>query len=129
MATLQQINARINHSIHYMNDEAQYGQADYWTLPLDRGGSAAGDCKDYVLEKRRALIAAGLPSRDLAIAIARTPWGETHAVLLVTTDRDEYVLDSLSSWVLPWRRVHYQWLERQAPGQQLAWVRIVTSKS
>jgi predicted transglutaminase-like cysteine proteinase len=125
MAILGRVNAQVNHAIRYVADDVQYGTKDFWTLPLDPGGTAEGDCKDYVLEKRRALIELGAPSDDLAIAIVRTPWHETHAVLLVDTDRGEMVLDSLSSWVKPWREVHYTWIERQAPGKQLAWVKVV----
>jgi predicted transglutaminase-like cysteine proteinase len=88
------------------------------------GERAEGDCKDYVLEKRRALVADGVPAADLSIAIVMTPWGETHAVLLVRTDRGELVLDSLSQWIQPWRKVHYKWIKRQAPGQQLTWVSL-----
>jgi predicted transglutaminase-like cysteine proteinase len=124
LARLDGVNLRINRAIRYVADEQQYGAADYWTLPLEAGGPAAGDCKDYVLEKRRALVAAGLPAGDLSIAIVRTWRGETHAVLLVSTDKGELVLDSLSSWIRPWRDVGYTWIERQAPGQQLVWVTI-----
>jgi predicted transglutaminase-like cysteine proteinase len=124
MSTLDGVNQRINRAIRYVADEAQYGTPDYWTLPLETGGPAAGDCKDYVLEKRRALVAAGVTAGDLSIAIVRTWRGETHAVLLVSTDKGELVLDSLSSWIRPWRDVGYTWVERQAPGQQLVWVKI-----
>jgi predicted transglutaminase-like cysteine proteinase len=125
MALLDRTNLRINESIRYESDESQFGAGDYWTLPLDVGGSGAGDCKDFVLEKRRALVAAGVPDEALSIAIVRTPWGETHAVLLVATDRGELVLDSLSAFVAPWQETHYVWLERQAPGSQLDWVKIL----
>jgi predicted transglutaminase-like cysteine proteinase len=129
MALLDRVNQRINRAIRYLSDDAQYGADDYWTLPLEAGGSAAGDCKDYVLEKRRALIAAGIPAAQLSIAIVRTTWGEAHAVLLVSTDRGELVMDSLSSRILAWRKAPYQWIERQAPGQQLAWVKIASDRS
>jgi predicted transglutaminase-like cysteine proteinase len=127
-ALLNQINLRINRAIRFVSDRVQYGVDDYWTLPLDAGGSGAGECKDYVLEKRRALIDAGIPAGDLSIAIVKTTWGETHAVLLVATDRGEVVLDSLSSQIVPWRKAPYQWVERQAPGQQLAWVKVVSGR-
>jgi predicted transglutaminase-like cysteine proteinase len=124
MRLLGSVNDRINHSIRYIADRALYGVDDYWTLPLDPGGYAAGDCKDYVLEKRRALVEAGLSPSMLSIAIVRTHRRETHAVLLVATDRGELVLDSLSSSIRPWRKTPYDWIERQAPGQQLSWVTI-----
>ena len=128
MAELRRVNDRVNESIRYVPDMRQYGVDDFWTLPLDPGGSAAGDCKDYVLEKRRALIDQGLPADDLSIAVVRTRWGEDHAVLLVATDKGELVLDSLSSTILQWRRAPYAWIERQAPGQQLAWVKIIEDR-
>jgi predicted transglutaminase-like cysteine proteinase len=129
LSMLDGVNLRVNRAIRYVPDEQQYGAADYWTLPLETGGPAAGDCKDYVLEKRRALMAAGIPAGDMSIAIVRTERGETHAVLLVATDKGELVLDSLSSQVQPWRKVRYTWIERQAPGQQLDWVKIAAVHS
>ena len=124
LAELDRVNLRINRAIRYVSDRTLYGDEDYWRLPLDAGGRAEGDCKDYVLEKRRALIAHGVPAADLSIAIVETSWGETHAVLLVTTDRGELVLDSLSPWIKPWQDVRYRWIERQAPGRQLTWVKL-----
>jgi predicted transglutaminase-like cysteine proteinase len=124
MAELDRVNQRINRAIRYVSDKALYGDEDYWHLSLDPGGPAAGDCKDYVLEKRRALIADGVPAADLSIAVVETGWRETHAVLLVATDRGELVLDSLSSWVQPWWKVRYRWIERQAPGRTLDWVSV-----
>ena len=124
LAELDRVNSRINRAIRYVSDRVLYGNEDYWHLPLEAGGRAEGDCKDYVLEKRRALIADGVPAANLSIAIVETSWGETHAVLLVTTDRGELVLDSLSSWVRPWQDVRYRWIERQAPGQSLSWVKL-----
>ena len=118
------VNLRVNHQIRYAPDEVAYGRSDVWALPLASGGSGLGDCKDYVLEKRRALLAAGVPAQDLAIAIVRTPWGRIHSVLLVMTTSGELVLDSLTSWIRPWHDVHYAWLERQAPGREFAWVRV-----
>lgn len=124
MGQLDRVNRSVNRAIRYVHDSVLYGNEDYWHLSLYPGGPAAGDCKDYVLEKKRALIAAGLPAANLSIAIVATRWGETHAVLLVATDRGELVMDSLSDWIRPWRSVGYRWIERQAPGSQLHWVSI-----
>jgi predicted transglutaminase-like cysteine proteinase len=124
MAELDRVNQSVNREIRYVSDKVLYGNEDYWHLSLDPGGPRAGDCKDYVLEKRRALINDGIPAAALSIAIVQTPWRETHAILLVKTDQGELVLDSLSSWVQPWWKVNYHWIERQAPGQQLTWISI-----
>ncbi len=113
----------MNRAIKPQPDWQTVGVAERWDLPLEEG-LTGGDCEDYVLEKRRALVAAGVPWQNLSIAIAKTSWGEAHAVLLVLTDRGELVLDNLSSWVTPWQDENYHWLERQAPGKTFEWIQI-----
>ena len=120
---LTRVNRRINAAISPRPDLQTQGVADRWDLPLEEG-LTSGDCEDYVLEKRRALIAEGVPAEALSIAVALTRWGELHAVLLVSTDRGELVLDSLSPWVTPWNRTGYRWIERQAPGRTFDWVSV-----
>ena len=120
LARLNETNRRINFAIRPKLDSETFGDSDYWHLPL-LDGTGVGDCKDYVLEKRRA---EGVPADALSIAIVRTRHGEGHAVLLVSTDQGEYVLDNLTPWVMPWKAVDYQWQKRQVPGQPLNWVSI-----
>ena len=85
-ASLTAVNNRINRAIIRATDMEVYGVEDYWATPLEDGtAKARGDCEDYVLEKRRALVAAGVPESALSIAVATTPWGEGHALLLVST--------------------------------------------
>lgn len=121
---LETVSRRINRSIRRASDAASYGREDVWVLP--QGRRPSGDCEDYVLAKRRALIENGVDPAALSIAVVRTRWGETHAVLLVATAEGEQVLDNLSPWVLPWSEAPYEWLERQAPGRPLTWVRAAT---
>ena len=121
------VNARVNAAITPMSDTMAFGANDVWTLPIENGGPARGNCKHYALEKQRALIAAGLPVADLSLAVVRTPWGKMHAVLLVSTDRGEVVLDNLAAAVLSWRDADYTWLERQKPGEPLTWVTLATA--
>lgn len=112
------INRRVNRAIRQIADDRLYGVADFWAVPA----AGRGDCEDFVLAKREALISAGVPSEALSIAIVTTRWGESHAVLLLASDQGEYVLDSLSPWVSRWDRVDYSWRERQRPGQPFDWV-------
>jgi predicted transglutaminase-like cysteine proteinase len=119
---LQRINSRINRSIHRAEDYETYGRADYWAAGSDN--VKRGDCEDYALAKRRALIEEGTPGEALSIAIVRTRQGEMHAVLLVATETGEVVLDNLSPWVLPWNEAPYQWLDRQVPGAPTQWVHV-----
>jgi len=117
---LNRINTRVNGAIVRATDLQSTGQEDFWNTPI-RNGQATGDCEDYVLEKRRALLEAGVPASALNIAVVTTRWGETHAVLLVATTKGEFVLDNLSSWVLPWREAPYRWRQRQVDGQAFNW--------
>ncbi len=123
-AALNRINRTINASIRPMTDEAAFGVSDYWTLPLTDAPRPVGNCKHYVLEKRKALVDAGVPSDALSIAIVRTEAGEIHAVLIIATDRGDLVLDSLSQQIKGWREPAYVWLSRQVPGRTLDWATI-----
>ena len=124
---LNMVNRMINSMIIETTDQANYGVDDYWTEPLEDGkaGPKRGDCEDYVLEKRKAPITAGVPESALSIAVVTTRRGELHAVLLVATNQGELVLDSLSPWVTAWRDTPYKWVERQAPGEPMIWVRAI----
>lgn len=117
---LNRINTRVNAAMRRETDAQAWRREDYWSTPL-KDGQAVGDCEDFVLEKRRALLEAGVPARALNIAVVTTTWGETHAVLLVATSKGEFVLDNLSSWVLPWREAPYRWRQRQVDGEAFSW--------
>lgn len=123
---ITRINDKVNRDITRRSDLQTYGALDHWATPL-LNGDRYGDCEDYVLEKRRALIAAGLPASALSIAVANTSWGESHAVLLVATDQGDYVLDSLTPWILPWRKANLTWRERQVAGAPFRWAMVNTA--
>ncbi len=120
---LTRINDKVNRQIVRRADIQTYGVLDRWATPLARGDQY-GDCEDYVLEKRRALLAAGVPEHAMSIAVATTAWGESHAVLLVATDQGDYVLDSLTPWILPWRKASLSWRERQVAGAPFRWALV-----
>lgn len=119
---INRVNRRVNRGIRRASDDRLYGVEDFWAAPTARG--ARGDCEDYVLAKRRALIDAGVPAEALSIAIVETRWGETHAVLLVAGDRGEFVLDNLTPWVARWDRVNYRWRSRQSGADLFDWARL-----
>jgi predicted transglutaminase-like cysteine proteinase len=119
--TLQDVNQQVNAQIRQRSDIDNYGVEDYWDMPLETGKDS-GDCEDFALEKRKELIDKGLPMDALSIALVETEHGDPHAVLLVETDKGDYVLDNLSPLVLPWKDVHYTWLERQSSWDPDVWV-------
>ena len=124
-SAITRVNGQVNRAITQRKDQETYGVEEFWATPL-AAGLTYGDCEDYVLEKRRALVAEGVPAHALSIAVVRTSWGESHAVLLVSTSQGDYVLDNLNPWVLPWEKANLVWLERQVAGGAFNWARVHT---
>jgi predicted transglutaminase-like cysteine proteinase len=128
IAVIEGVNRQVNGSLASASDWKIYGRRDYWAMPLSRPGRVtAGDCEDFVMEKRHRLLAAGFPMAQLSIALLRTGWGETHAVLLVETDEGALVLDNRSNEVRPWWRLRERWIMRQSPDNPAAWVAVIAA--
>jgi predicted transglutaminase-like cysteine proteinase len=121
---LKDVNAFVNSRVRSVSDIRHYGVEDFWELPIEDGGSA-GDCEDYVLEKRKLLMARGFPMGALSIALVRTSWNESHAVLLVSTDRGAYVLDNLTPLIRPSAEVSYTWVKWQLPNSPNVWLKPI----
>jgi len=121
---LGKANDTVNGAIVHRTDAELYGLGDFWATPLKAAKSGYGDCEDYVLEKRRALLADGLPETALSIALVVTPWGESHAVLLVATDKGELVLDNLTPWIMFWNETRYRWVQREVKGRAFDWATV-----
>jgi len=119
---LEITNRTVNAGVRSVSDVAHYGVADFWELPF-QGGANAGDCEDYVLQKRQMLLARGVPMAALSIALVKTSWGEEHAVLLVRSAQGDYVLDNLTPWIKPWTAVSYNWIKWQSGDNPEVWVR------
>lgn len=117
---LQEVNRHWNTRLRSATDVAIYGRSDVWALPDGRWA----DCEDYALVKRRDLIRRGVAPHALSLALAKTPQGQSHAVLLISTSDGELVMDNLTDQVLPWEQVGYRWGLRQASGAPWRWVAI-----
>jgi predicted transglutaminase-like cysteine proteinase len=100
MATLKRVNSHVNRTIKPRYDAAG---ADVWNA-----NATSGDCEDYVLAKRKALIKAGLPASSLRIAYVKTRKGEGHAILVVKTNGKDLVLDNLTATVKPLSQTGYR---------------------
>ncbi len=116
MRLVNTLNRDVNREVQKANDFDLYGLQEFWSLPRVIDGKMYGDCEDYALEKRRRLIAAGVPADALSMAVAVTSRGETHAVLVVSFESGDWVLDNLTPWATPWNELNYRWVERQVPG-------------
>lgn len=119
-AALVEINNTVNTTVIPRTDMEMWGVEEHWSYPTN----GYGDCEDYVLEKRRQLIKAGVPASNLLITVVRQQNGEGHAVLTVNTGMGDFVLDNLEPRVLAWNETDYQYLKRQATQHAGMWVGI-----
>ena len=118
------VNVGVNAAIKPVNDFDIFGKDEVWAYP-----EGAGDCEDYVLEKRRDLMRQGLSLSNLLITVVRKPDGEGHAVLTVRTDKGDFVLDNLTDSVRQWDATGYRFLKRQATNHTGRWVTIREGQS
>lgn len=100
----ERINSDVNARVTYKTDLAQYGKPEYWCLP-----SNFGDCEDYALLKRKLLLEQGWPSDKLGLCVCYMPDGQGHCVLLVETDRGNYILDNNQSEPVQPNFLSYKW--------------------
>jgi predicted transglutaminase-like cysteine proteinase len=114
------INTYVNGKIAPISDQDLYGEAEHWAYPTD-----AGDCEDYVLLKKRQLEGLGFSADALLITVVLDEKGEGHAVLTITTDDGDYVLDNRVDDVLRWTSTRYKFLKRQSHANPLQWVALV----
>jgi predicted transglutaminase-like cysteine proteinase len=118
-SVMQNVNNSTNLSIEPITDQDLWGVSERWSYPNKRG-----DCEDYVLAKRKALMDSGVPASDLLITVVRQQNGDGHAVLTVRTSRGDYVLDNLEPKILLWNQTNYRFLKRQSEFDSGLWVSV-----
>jgi predicted transglutaminase-like cysteine proteinase len=115
------VNSFYNTTIIPMTDMQLYHVADFWTYP----DSGYGDCEDYQLAKQRELIRQGWPASDLLMTVVLDRNGEGHAVLMVRTDRGDFVLDNEDGRIRLWSDTSYLFLKRQSQSEPSQWVGLI----
>jgi len=106
---IRRINQVWNDKIQYETDSMQYGRSEYWAFPDEIKASLRGDCEDFAIIKRYALESFDIPGY-YATCWTREEfktWHGYHAVLIVSTDRGDFVLsnglDDVPGYAqLPW---------------------------
>ncbi|MDO8354587.1 MAG: transglutaminase-like cysteine peptidase [Aestuariivirga sp.] len=121
---IYQVNAYVNGKIAPISDQDLYGEPERWAYPTD-----AGDCEDYLLLKKRSLQELGFPPEALLITVVLDEKNEGHAVLTVTTDGGDFILDNRRNDVLRWSDTDYTFLKRQSHGDPVQWVALVKQPS
>jgi predicted transglutaminase-like cysteine proteinase len=111
------VNATVNRRIR---PDADKGPFD-WSLDTN-----FGNCNDYAVQKRQALIQLGYPMSALSLTATMTPSGVGHLILTIRTDRGDFVLDNLRSSIVAWNRTGYRMLKRQSAADPQSWVSVAT---
>ena len=118
------VNKWVNQTIKPLSDLEHWGVVERWSYPDD----GYGDCEDYVLLKRRMLIQSGWPREALLVTVVRDQKQEGHAVLTVTTDKGDYVLDNQTQDILLWSETGYHFVKRQSKSNPNVWVSLDDSR-
>jgi len=100
-STIAAINAWTNARVRYVEDRAQYGQADYWAKASSTLQRGEGDCEDIAIAKLQLLAAIGIPRSDLYLTIARDlARNADHALLVVKFKGRFWLLDNATDQLL-----------------------------
>jgi predicted transglutaminase-like cysteine proteinase len=118
---LDEVNRYVNAAIAPVTDQDLYGKVELWTYPT----AGKGDCEDYVLLKRRMLIARGWPESTLLITVVRDENNEGHAVLTARTDQGDLVLDNKRDEILAWSKTAYTFIKQQSDRNPLVWTSLL----
>ncbi len=116
---LEDINRQVNTEVVPVTDQDFYHLREVWTYPV-----GYGDCEDFALGKRRALIELGWPAGTLLMALVRQSNGNAHAVLVASTSIGDLVLDNLVDEVRGWDETAYKFVKMQTPHAMDAWVDV-----
>ncbi len=117
--TVTSLNVRINREIEPVTDMDHWGIVERWDMAED----GRGDCEEYVLVKRKRLVEAGIPRRALRVVVVIDEENAGHAVLMLRTDRGDYILDNKRNAVLLWHQTGYIFVKRESQ-DRIGWVAL-----
>lgn len=107
---LRGVNRFFNERIRFGEDQDIWGQADYWSTPLESLGVGRGDCEDYSIAKYVSMRILGVPNEQLRLIYVRARIGgrhssqsQAHMVLgyYPSSDAEPLVLDNLIGEIRP----------------------------
>jgi predicted transglutaminase-like cysteine proteinase len=115
--TVTAMNLRVNKEIEPVTDMDHWGVVERWDMAED----GRGDCEEYVLVKRKRLAEAGIPRRALRVVVVIDEENAGHAVLMLRTDKGDFILDNKRNAVLPWHQTGYLFVKRESH-DRVGWV-------
>lgn len=117
---LEAVDDEVNNTIQPMSDKSNWGMIDFWSLP--RHG--LGDCEDYALLKRQMLLKKGWPAGAFRVVSVKTWEDLDHAVLAVSTDKGDLILDSLAYEIRDWGDIGHTGYKVQSLTDPTKWEKI-----
>jgi len=119
-SAMGRVNVLVNAMIQPLSDAEHWNALDRWDIPAD----GYGDCEDYVLLKRKLLMAEGLPRQALLVTVVKDENGDGHAILTIKTDRGDFILDNMRDEVKAWSQLPYRFVKRQSQTDPNVWEQI-----
>jgi predicted transglutaminase-like cysteine proteinase len=110
---IETVNSYVNQEIRPERDTSA---EEDWRIDV-----SAGDCNDYAVTKRKDLIDRGFPIPALRLAVAMTPQGVGHTVLIVRTTRGDLVLDNRTADIKTWSQTGLRWLKIESATDPHLW--------
>lgn len=107
---VRRVNEFFNRKIQFGEDQAIWGQNDYWATPLESMGRQIGDCEDFTIAKYFTLRSLGVPNERLRITYVKARIGgprsditQAHMVLSYYEDPtgEPAILDNLITEIRP----------------------------
>jgi len=102
-ALLSDVNSMLNR-VRFVDDNAHWGEVDYWATPAESIGSNGADCEDFSIAKYFLLKELGVPIARLRLTYVKSlKLNQAHMVLAyyARPDADPLVLDNLEDTVRP----------------------------
>lgn len=100
----EEIQFKVNSEVQYQTDMEQYGMLERWCYP-----NGFGDCEDFALLKRKLLLDRGWDKDKQHLVLCKIN-EEWHCVLLVNTNKGNYILDNCNTFPMPIKDLNYEWL-------------------
>jgi predicted transglutaminase-like cysteine proteinase len=117
--TVTAMNTRVNKEIEPITDMDHWGVIERWDMAED----GKGDCEEYVNVKRKRLVEGGIPRRALRVVVVIDEENAGHAVLMLRTDKGDFILDNKRNAVLPWHQTGYVYVKRESQ-DRIGWVAL-----
>jgi predicted transglutaminase-like cysteine proteinase len=98
---IEAANRAVNSVLSYREEDPYAADSDYWQTFMETIDRGTGDCEDYAIMKYHVLRAMGVrPEAMTLLVLKNASTGQYHAVLAVSLDGRNMILDSLTDRIL-----------------------------